>query len=343
MRKKIIGLLLGFLLACNPIFASEKSVIWDDSAKKYKQTPATINSSTGQVTIPGANPIVLDGATPDANKITITVTDPTVGRTLNIPNEDVNLSNVTKVKGSSGDSTPGYLDAKVKNSITIDSNQLQLVNDSASPGNNKAYGTNESGVRGWQTLSTGWVPTNIQVFTSSGTWTKPAGVSKVYVKVVGAGAGGADRSSDSKGGGGGGAGAYCEKICTVTEDVAVTVGIGGTPNNNGGASSFGAFCTANGGSTGSTTAGGIGGTATGGDINIDGGDGDGAQDETGDTSSGKGGHGGASYFGGGGRGGATAGEAASGKAPGSGGGGALGQGGTHPAGSGKNGLVIVYY
>ncbi|CAA0103631.1 hypothetical protein [Zhongshania aliphaticivorans] len=40
--------------------------------------------------------------------------------------------------------------AGVKRSIEIDSANLQLVGDSASPGNNKVYGTNASGVRGWQ-------------------------------------------------------------------------------------------------------------------------------------------------------------------------------------------------
>ena len=39
--------------------------------------------------------------------------------------------------------------ATPKNSIEIDSGQLQLVNDSASPGNTKLYGTNGSGVLGW--------------------------------------------------------------------------------------------------------------------------------------------------------------------------------------------------
>ncbi len=36
-----------------------------------------------------------------------------------------------------------------KNSIVVDTNQYQLVNDSASPGANKRYGTNSSGVKGW--------------------------------------------------------------------------------------------------------------------------------------------------------------------------------------------------
>jgi len=53
-----------------------------------------------------------------------------------------------KVKASASD-TAGYLDAKVKNSIEVDSNDLQLVGDSASPGNNMMYATNDSGEKGW--------------------------------------------------------------------------------------------------------------------------------------------------------------------------------------------------
>lgn len=40
--------------------------------------------------------------------------------------------------------------ATPKNSIEIDTGQLQFVNDAASPGNDKVYGTNGSGVKGWK-------------------------------------------------------------------------------------------------------------------------------------------------------------------------------------------------
>jgi hypothetical protein len=41
---------------------------------------------------------------------------------------------------------------RVKNTIEIDSDQLQLINDENAPGNSKFYGTTTVGVKGWQTL-----------------------------------------------------------------------------------------------------------------------------------------------------------------------------------------------
>jgi hypothetical protein len=44
------------------------------------------------------------------------------------------------------------LNVNTKNSITIDSDFLQFVNDSNAPGNSKFYGTTVTGVKGWQSL-----------------------------------------------------------------------------------------------------------------------------------------------------------------------------------------------
>ncbi|MDO8662678.1 MAG: hypothetical protein Q7K98_05610 [Candidatus Omnitrophota bacterium] len=120
---------------------------------------------------------------------------------------------------------------------------------------------------------------NMQVFTSSGTWIKPAGITKVLVKVIGGGGGSSGNYSGQYSASGGGSGGYAEKICTVTGNVTVTVGVGGTgstnasiiPGGNGGDSSFGTFCTAGGGQGGQMTAApGTGGTATEGDLNATG-------------------------------------------------------------------------
>jgi hypothetical protein len=136
-------------------------------------------------------------------------------------------------------------------------------------------------------------PYDRQVFTSSGSWTKPAGLKFIVVHCIGAGGGSGGSPGAGSGqaeSGGGGGGAYSsEKILasalssseTVTIGAAGTAGTHTTSGGNGGDTTFGtsAFLTAGGGSgsvvgvntTGnSILEGGDGGTASNGDINIDG-------------------------------------------------------------------------
>jgi hypothetical protein len=112
---------------------------------------------------------------------------------------------------------------------------------------------------------------NVQRFTVSGTWTKPAGATAIYVLVTGAGGGGGGGGKSSSGaqvsgGGGGGGAARVERwlnAADVSSTVSVTVGAGGaggagaTTSGNGGdgtaggSSSFGSYVTAYGGGLGS--------------------------------------------------------------------------------------------
>lgn len=189
------------------------------------------------------------------------------------------------------------------------------------------------------------VPNRItfQTFTASGTWTKPAGVNKIIVIGTGAGGGGADVPATNNGQGAGGAGGTAIDLIDVTSIVSETVtigaaGVGGTDANGtpGGATSFGGHFTANGGAAGITRTGGLGGTATGGIINITGGDGGNGQSADGQA----GGDGGPSFWGGGGRGGPeSGGDGQPGRCFGTGGGGSF-----HPAtkgGDGAPGFVAV--
>ena len=226
--------------------------------------------------------------------------------------------------------------------------QADSVNASALVGTLPAIdGSNLTGVGGGLQ--------SMQVFTSSGTWTKPSGVTKVKVYVTGGGGGGGGVSGSDDIAAGGGAGGTAIEVIDVSSvsTVSVTVGTGGSGGNDdadgsaGGTSSFGSYCSGNGGGGGKYgnyghVYGGGGGGASGGDINITGGDGVNGRDEIySGTYESSFGNGGASFWGGGGRGAVwNTYQARVGQAYGSGGGGAnalaSGQGGL-----GKDGIVVV--
>jgi hypothetical protein len=144
----------------------------------------------------------------------------------------------------------------------------------------------------WTSAASSFTGARGEVFTSSGTFTVPAGISAVKVTVIGAGGGGGGTTRGGSGtlsqatGGGGGAGVTTEWISGLTSGstVSVTVGAGGTggaagaTGGAGGTSSFGAYCSATGGGGGTNTGnlfgvGGAAGTGVGGNINSPGGNG----------------------------------------------------------------------
>jgi hypothetical protein len=124
---------------------------------------------------------------------------------------------------------------------------------------------------------------SVQYFTTPGaiTWTRPAGIKKIYVYVIGGGGPGLIYSSG--GGTGGGAGGCAIKLLDVTSIASISgnVGTGGVPSGTtptaGTSSTFNApsgTITGNGGgipsAPGGYPQGGTGGSATGGDLNIPG-------------------------------------------------------------------------
>jgi hypothetical protein len=127
--------------------------------------------------------------------------------------------------------------------------------------------------------------TSVQVFTSSGTWTRPTGITKVVVEVVGGGGSSGSGDVDWSYGGSGGSGGYARKFLDVSSisTSTITVGAGGVKNAGtaAGASSWAdGTNTITGGAGGNGTngvhpspehgTGGLGGTASGGDLNMPG-------------------------------------------------------------------------
>ncbi len=101
---------------------------------------------------------------------------------------------------------------------------------------------------------------SVQIFTSSGTWTKPAGITKVIVEVQAAG-GGSSQGNGVQWGGNGGAGAYVKQFFDVSSITASAIvvgsgGAGGTSPGTGGTSSWND--TASGGSNTISCTGGVG-------------------------------------------------------------------------------------
>ena len=129
---------------------------------------------------------------------------------------------------------------------------------------------------------------SVQVFTSSGTWTRPSGITKVVIHVVGGGGGGGGgRSAYNYQGDGGGAGGLAIKFLDVSSISSSTITVGAATSEaaidadgaDGNASSWADgtnTITANGGGHGDRGGDGIyraGGSASGGDINVTGGSG----------------------------------------------------------------------
>jgi hypothetical protein len=205
------------------------------------------------------------------------------------------------------------------------------------------------GVSAWRVASSLNALRGMQVFTSSGTFTVPAGVYLVRAKVVGGGGGGGGAASDGAAAGGGGGG-YAEGLVAVSpgQEISVTVGAagaGGAAGNNtggaGGTSSFGAHLSATGGAGGagapaSSAAAASSAGAGAGPLALSGQQGDAGHRGGAGILKGGGGGSSACAFGLGGRGGPGPPSNASGRG-GGGGGGANGNGG----GTGTAGIVVV--
>ena len=140
-----------------------------------------------------------------------------------------------------------------------------LVGNGTSSFNEVAPGSNgnvlTSNGTSWvsQAAASGYEGPSSQVYTSSGTFTVPSGITKVKVRIIGGGgSGGQGQSQQNAGlsGGGGGAGGYTENWVTgLSGGQSIPVTVGGAAQ----ASSFGGYWSAGGGGTGSPAPGPTGG------------------------------------------------------------------------------------
>lgn len=203
-------------------------------------------------------------------------------------------------------------------------------------------------------LGPGFLPgfSHSQTFSTSGTFTVPAGVTVVRATVIAGGSGGAGSSATFFAGPCGGGGGAAVKLCSVTpgQTIAVTVGAGGAgsaaavASGAGGSSSFGAFCSATGAAAAATGGGGQSGgppgSGTGGDRNFAGGFGSDGQGPFVTNLGTWPGQSGSSIYGGSGR--AGQGGGAAGPTPGAGGGGSYYNGTSSTnGGAGAAGQVFV--
>jgi len=188
---------------------------------------------------------------------------------------------------------------------------------------------------------------DLAVFTTSGSYSKPAGLLAVEVTVVGGGGGGGGAAISAVAGGGGGGGAAIEILLAsaLSASETVTIGAGGAGGSSGvggtgGTTSFGAFLSATGGVGGGAgnaqvEEGGAGGIGSGGDLNLKGNGGGGGAEGSGSGEQ-MVGAGGGSLFGGGGAGQTHTTTKENGL---NGGGGSGREGGT--GGTGGNGIVFI--
>ena len=117
----------------------------------------------------------------------------------------------------------------------------------AKPASNLFLQNTSGGVLSWAAAGGGLQST--QQFTASGTWTKPAGITKIRVFCTGAGGSGGGSNDSSDAGAGGGAGGTAIEFLDATSltSETVTIGAGGTTvsgENNGvtgGTTSFGSL------------------------------------------------------------------------------------------------------
>lgn len=271
----------------------------DQTNDKFNLTVAGTLSAQGNVSFDGGSLVFnesgadrdarFEGDT-DANLLFTDASTDRVGVGTNTPAEKLDVagtiqaSGTVKVAGTSSaggdiklyedtDNGTNYVGFQAPASVTAD---LLWTLPAADGTADQVLKTDGAGALGWATAGGGGGGgANAQVFTSSGTFTIPSGVTNVKVTVVGGGGNGGSRTTQGASGGGGGGGVAIKWLTGLTAGNTLDVTVGTVANTSSVASGTETISTisATGGASvaNNTATGGAGGSGSGGTINISGG------------------------------------------------------------------------
>lgn len=195
--------------------------------------------------------LVIAGNT--SGSITLSAPATAGSNTITLPAETGTLVTTATSTGISGSAiTTGTVGVSVggTGANTLTANNVILGNGTSAvqfvaPGSSGNVLTSNGTTWTSQAATGGQLQT--EMFSSPGTWTKPASCSQVRVTVVGGGGG------SNPGGFSGGGGGVAIAMVPVSAPVSITVGSGGAASSSGNTSSFGPAVSATGGGAGSPT------------------------------------------------------------------------------------------